>query len=124
MIVRIFTLCDGAYNYNGKLTIVGTVDNIKVQKVPEKASVGLAAKIEFPPQESGDKQIVFRFKDSNNNLIVPELNVQTKTEKRGETMSLVIAGNVSGLDIKDIGNYTVEMSVNDVVVTLPFKVVK
>ena len=124
MIVRIFTLCDGAYNYNGKLTIVGTVDNIKVSKIPEKASVGIAAKIEFAPNEFGDKNIIIRFKDSQQNLILPELKVQAQAEKKSDTMSLVIAGNINGLDIKEEGNYFVEMMVNNDSFILPFKVVR
>ncbi len=124
MIVRIFTLCDGAYNYNGKLTIVGTVDNIKVPRVPVKAAVGIAVKIDFTPNENGDKTIVFHFKDAHQNLILPEMKVQAKAEKKGETMSLVIAGNINGLDIKEEGSHTVEMMVNNEIFTLPFKVSK
>ena len=122
MTVRIFTLCDGAYNYNGKLTIVGTVDNLKVPKIPVKASIGIAVKIDFAPNENGDKTIIFHFKDSHQNLILPEMKVQAKAEKKGETMSLVIAGNINGLDITEEGSHVVEMMVNNEIFTLPFKV--
>ena len=124
MIIRIFTLCDGAYNYNGKLTIVGTVDNIKVPRVPVKAAVGIAVKIDFAPHENGDKTIVLHFKDDRQTLILPEMKVQAKAEKKGETMSLVIAGNINGLDIKEEGSYVVDMMVNNEKFTLPFKVTK
>lgn len=124
MNVRIFTLCDGAYNYNGKLTIVGTVDNLKVPKVPVKASIGIAVKIDFEPDENSDKTIVFHFKDSHQNLILPEMNFKAKAEKKGEIMSLVIAGNINGLDIKEEGFHVVEMKVKDEIFNLPFKVLK
>lgn len=125
MKVQIFTLCDGAYNYNGKLTIVGTIDNIKVPKVPSIASVGLAVKLLFPQEERGDKRITVRFKDASSNLIIPEISINSRDEgKKGEEEKIVIAGILNGLDIKDYGDYVVELDVNGKVTPLLFKVVR
>jgi len=119
MEIRVFTLCDGAYNYNGKLTIVGTVDNIKVPKIPTLTSVGIAAKIALSPNEIGKKNITINFKSSNGELMVPEIAFEAETKD-----NLVIAGMIDNLNIKEVGDCVVELMIGKTLLSLPFKVVK
>lgn len=124
MNIRLFTLCDGAYNYNGKLTVVGTVDNIKVQTTPISVSIGIAIKISFPPSEYGIKNLSIRILDVDNNSIMPDMSLPS-TEARGqngEEARIVIAGNLQGLSFQHEGDYHARLIVNDVFYDLPFRV--
>ena len=125
MDIRVFTLCDGAYNYNSKLTVVGTVDNLKVAKIPCIANVGLAIKVVFPLSEFGEKSVEIVFKNLfNGQQVLPPLQFQTTIKSEGPESALVIAANLNGLDIKTLGKYVVELNVNGSVYPLPFNVVQ
>lgn len=119
MEVRVFTLCDGAYNYNGKLTIVGTVDNIKVPKTPTLATIGIAAKIALAPNETGKKNVTINFKTINGELMMPEIAFEAETKD-----NLVIAGMIDSLNIKEVGDCVVELTIGKTLLSLPFKIVK
>ena len=122
MEVRVFTLCDGAYNYNGKLTIVGTVDHIKLPKVPVVATIGVAAKIVFDNTEAGEKRVSLSFVDDSDSPIIPPIEFTTRVDSDGFG-NFVLAGNINGLDIKKYGNYKVVLRIDDYTMDLPFKVV-
>lgn len=125
MITNVFTLCDGAYNYNGKLTIVGTTDNIKVPTIPFIAGVGLALKVSFTPQESGKKTVSIQFKDNNNQMIMPEVKMQSEVKsKDGVGGKIVIAGNIQGLNIQSLGAYKCVVMIDESIIELPFNVIK
>ena len=125
MTTNIFTLCDGAYNYNGKLTIVGTTDNIKVPTIPFVAGIGLALKISFTPQESGKKNVSILFQDNNGQQILPELQMQSDVKSKDNIGGkLVIAGNIQGLNIQTLGSYKCIVKVDNVRIELPFNVIK
>lgn len=119
MDIRVFTLCDGAYNYNGKLTIVGTVDHIKVSKIPTLASIGLAVKITNVGGKGEKQAITINFKTAAGENMAPEISFEAETKEQ-----VVIAGNIDGLNIRELGDCFVELKISDTLFTLPFKVVK
>ena len=53
MKIEFFTFCDGAYNYDGRLTIVGTYDDIKAQSFPWKTNMSFALKLLVSNDEAG-----------------------------------------------------------------------
>lgn len=126
MNIRLLTLCDGAYNYNGKITVVGTIDNIKVHSFPAVITVGLAVKICFPPSENGIKRIRILILDSNDNLVIPTLEMPNQEAKanKNDLSTMAIVANLQGVKFNEEGNYRLELHVNDYVETLPFKVRK
>lgn len=125
MDIRVLTLCDGAYNYNGKLTIVGTSDNLKVLRVPCIASVGLAIKLVFPASEFGKKNVEITFKrSSDGQQVLPPLQFQTSIESKGQEGYIVLAANINGLNIQETGKHVVEVNVDGNVVILPFLVIQ
>ena len=70
MDLDIFTLCDGAYNYNGKLTLVGTYDQIVINNIPQTFRSSLAVKIKFLPDDiKNDTVFSVNYLDNQNNLI-------------------------------------------------------
>ena len=126
MNVLIFTLCDGAYNYNGKLTIVGTTDNIKVSKYPAFVSIGFAFKISFTPQETGAKNVSIRMLNHDGEDIMPIQqypSIEPKTSK-GADSRLCIGGNLQGIRFAEEGAYKVVVRVNNNEFSLPFIVTR
>lgn len=126
MEIRIFTLCDGAFNYNGKLTIVGTTDAIKVAKVPSNIDISLAIKLSFSSDEKGEKKIKLRIIKPDERLLMPELQMNTKLKElqKGEVGNLVFAGSFHSINIQEIGEYQAELVVDNSSFVLPFKIMK
>lgn len=61
---EIFTICDNAQNYNGKLVIVGTFDTIFSQSFPlTYDAFSLAVKINCPTEEFKDGTLQVSLKD-------------------------------------------------------------
>lgn len=125
MTVNLFTLCDGAYNYNGKLTIVGTIDNLKVPTIPFVAGIGIALKLSFSPQENGKKNISILFVDCNGQQILPEVQMQSDVKsKDGIGGKIVVAGNIQGLNIQTLGAYKCIVKIDETILELPFNVIR
>lgn len=126
MNIRLFTLCDGAYNYNGKLTVVGTTDNIKVGRFPATVNIGIAVKVSFPPQEYGTKVMKIQIQDSGNMNVLQEIVLPSTDakSKEGEEARLALAGNIQGLNFDREGWYVVRLFINDDEYTLPFRVMR
>lgn len=126
MNIRLFTLCDGAHNYNGRLTVVGTTDNVRVQNVPSKLNIGLAIKVSFPPSEYGEKKLIIKVCDNEGTDVMPEIALPSTiaSARDGEEARLVLAGNLHGINITKEGWYYVKMYINDIENILPFRVLK
>ena len=125
MRVELFTLCDGAYNYNGKMTIVGTLTNLAVPQVPVNVQVGLALKIKVDPHESGTKQMMIRFINPDGTNIPADLSVSMEIVPKDETSFISLAANVQNLPITQLGELTIKVLVDDVVLSeYQFNVVK
>lgn len=124
MNIRVFTLCDGAFNYNGKLTLVGTIDNIKAPKYPHNAGVSLAIKVSFLPSEKGEKNVSVIFQDSEGNQLLPQMKSKTSIVSKGEEGRLAMVVNLHGLPIPKEGDYKVVLDINDEKFELPFKAIR
>lgn len=127
MNIRLFTLCDGAYNYNGKLTIVGTIDNIKVLKFPAVVNFGIAIKVSFPPSEYGKKEMkVGIYSEEDSNPVIDEITFpSTEAQgKDGDEAKMAVAGNLTGVIFPKQGKYIVRLTVGNTQEILPFNVVK
>lgn len=101
------------------MTIVGTVDHIKVPKVPVLASIGLAVKITNDGGKGEKETITINFKTAAGENMAPEISFEAETKEQ-----VVIAGNIDGLNIKELGDCHVELNIGREVFTLPFKVIK
>lgn len=109
MNIELFTLCDGAYNYNGKLTIVGTVDVMNAERVPTTAQLGIAMKLRFAPQEAGRHQLIVRIINPEGGNIPPDfsLDLDIKPSEKGSLVSLAV--NAQGLSLDKFGDYTTKV---------------
>lgn len=109
MNIELFTLCDGAYNYNGKLTIVGTLDVMNAESVPATAQIGIAMKLRFAPEESGKHQLTIRIINPEGDKIPPDfsLDMDIKPSEKGSLVALAV--NAQGLSLDKFGDYTTKV---------------
>ena len=75
MDLEIFCFCDGAFNYGGKLTIVGTYDQLRLETVPQNVKVAIALKLNIPRAELREgSKLVLSFIDSRDNQIAGNID--------------------------------------------------
>ena len=113
MTIELFTLCDGAYNYNGKLTIVGTLTSLGVPRVPVNIQLGLAMKIKVASEESGTKQMTIRFVNPDGTNIPADLTVRLDLVPKKETSFISLAANVQNLPITQLGELTIKVLIDN-----------
>ena len=53
MVIELFTLSDGAFNYNGKLTIVGALTTINLESLPSRVKTALAMRMRVYSEDVG-----------------------------------------------------------------------
>ena len=114
MVIDLFTLCDGAYNYNGKLTIVGTIDTMFVPEVPAKVQFSIAMKLRFDTTESGKHSMMVRIKDVDGKNIPPDMKLDLDIQPSEADTIVSLAVNAQGLPFDKFGKYQVEVLVDDV----------
>lgn len=110
METEIFTLCDYAQDFHGKLTIVGTFDSINAPALPVQIpNCSVATRLRFANNEAGSHSgyIVFKHRDTP---VIPQLNFNL-TAAEGpvgySTSNLVL--NIGNLRLNDPGKYTIEL---------------
>ena len=106
MVIDLFTLCDGAYNYNGKLTIVGTLDSISVPDVPAKVQFSIAMKLRFNPDEEGKHTLIVRIKDANGKNIPPDMMLDLDIAPAEASTVVSLAVNAQGLPFRTLSTIT------------------
>lgn len=114
MDTEIFCLCDGAYNYNGRLTIVGTYDQLILQTVPQNARISIAVKLNIPRDRiNNGSRVVLSFKDPNGNAVAGDIvNEVSNIPQNADMIHLAMAANID-LNVADVGVYKVELSINN-----------
>lgn len=113
MNIELFTLCDGAYNYNGKLTIVGTLDVMNADSVPATVQIGIAMKLRFAPEETGKHKLTIRIINPEGGSIPPDfsLDLDIRPSEKGSQVALAV--NAQGLSLDKFGDYTTKVFMDD-----------
>lgn len=112
---EIFTICDNAQNYNGKMVIVGTFDTIFGQDFPlTYEAFSLAVKINCPTQEfkDGKLQIFLKEKISGKNLCPPITTLIPLNPNVPEQV-IALAVNFQKIVFLEPGKYTIEFHFNN-----------
>ena len=116
MKVDIFTLCDNAQEYGGKLIIIGTFNSIYANKFPTlHPEFALVARVVFDESEKGIHNIEFDIKKEDEDVyILPHGETTadtTKTKGKDSIINVVVKGN--NIPIKSAGTYVVTLKVDD-----------
>lgn len=114
----IFTLCDSAQEYNGKLVIIGTFNEIVAQKFPTvhpEMAIVARATIEEGDQESYDMEISAIDEQTGEAALFQPLkaHVDNKGNKVNPTYSNMIV-RLNNLVLQKPGKYIIRFRIGDV----------
>lgn len=124
MEVEVFTLCDAAADYQGRLSILGIFDTIFAENLPAlHPQCSVALRIRFSKVEEGKHSLTLHIVDYDGNMIVPPLNgefgIQLLGNDRRGMINLVL--NLQGLPFNRYGEYAVNLAIdNHELDSLPF----
>lgn len=114
MNIELFTLCDGAYNYNGKLTIVGTITTINTDSLPTFAKLGLAMRLRVEPEDVGEKIMLINFYAPDGSKLPIDLTVNLEIKPTPDPISYItFAAELQGIPLEKEGSYNVSVSIED-----------
>lgn len=127
MKVDIFTLCDSAQEYGGKLIIIGTFNSIYGKEFPTlHPEFALVARVVFGEDEKGVHNIDFSIKKNGEEVyIMPPGQMTadtTNTKGKDAIINVVVKGN--NIPIPSEGTYVVTLKVDDKVWESDLHVVK
>jgi hypothetical protein len=117
MKLEIFTLCDAAHDYGGKLCILGAFDHIRAKIVPlTHPHFAVAIRIRFHRIEEGGHKLRLTFADEDGKAVLAPVeagvNVRFAEDARSATMNLVLG--VNALKLERFGEYSVDLAVDGV----------
>lgn len=115
MFVEIFSICDAATDYGGRLNLLGAFEGIAAAAAPvtrERCSIAL--RIRFTAEETGDHAIEVRFLGKEGELVGPVMaaNLKTKVHPGRESGAHNLVLNISRLKFPEFGVYHIELSVD------------
>ena len=115
--LEIFTLCDSAVDYGGKVCILGAFDSITAPEAPFTVShCAVVARMRFHRIEEGNHKLRVTLADQDGKMIMPNVDAQVGirfTEKaQSATFNLVM--QINGLKLDEFGEYTVDLAVDGV----------
>lgn len=117
MEIEIFTLCDYAQEWNGKLFINGTFDMINARNFPTIIpACTIAGKLRFSTKESGLHFLKLKVVDpSGKDLIKPiegEINVPNVAQN-ADYSSIHLAFNMQQMKLEMPGTYTIQLFIDE-----------
>ncbi len=127
MDIQVATLCDAAVDYNGKLCVIGTFDQIFARQVPVvHPQCALALRLCFKAGDEGQHKLGIAFVDEDGQPIVKPLDpvMEVRLPQEGLFITRNIVLNLQGLRFEKGGQYEVQISIDDTVLTsVPLRVV-
>ena len=116
MEIEIFTLCDFAQDNNGKLTVVGTFDNINSKQFPvTQPNFCVACRLRFAEKEAGTHDMRLRFIDGNGNELLQPIQGQMNipAAKNGQYSTVNLVFNLNNIKFEKAGRYSFELYIDD-----------
>lgn len=109
MKVELFTLCEGAFNTNGRLTIVNTFEDIVSNQYPWRGQLGMALKIFVAKEEAGEHDLKVSIESCAGNQKLHEMNAHMSfpTGEKANDIHVALATNIQGLLLQTPGEYKV-----------------
>lgn len=115
MDIEIFTLCDAATEYAGKLNLLGTFDRIIASQLPAvHPHCAVALRIRFERIEEGEHRIKIKLVDSDGQEIFPGLEGRIQVKMPADVFSVCanLILNLNGLKFAQAGAYALNLAVD------------
>lgn len=118
MNVELFTICEAATDYNGKINILGTFDSIQGRAVPVvHPHCAVAVRLRFLKSEEGEHLIKINIIDEDGKPVVPPFETKGNVRFGGIPRTSIAVNmilNLQGLKFASFGEYAVDLSVDGV----------
>ncbi|MCF3649464.1 DUF6941 family protein [Synoicihabitans lomoniglobus] len=116
MKVELFTICDFAADYGGKLNVVGIFDTIFAGQTPfVHPRWCVALKLRFEKMEEGDKKIRLSLVDDDGKSVLEqpiELNINVKLSPDQNQSIANIVLNLDRIQFNSFGEHAVDLAIN------------
>lgn len=115
MKTEIFTLCDFAAVYAGKLTIVGAFDSVYVKQAPAIIpQCALAVRLRCEKRDIGQHDLKVTIVDASGKSLctLGETKLQVAVPEVAPSISLDLSVAISSMNISQIGVYAVQLNVD------------
>ncbi len=115
MEIEVFTLCDAAADYQGRLSILGIFETFLAANLPAlHPHCSVALRIRFSKVEEGKHNLTLHIVDNDGNMIIPPLNgefaIQLAENDQHGAINLVL--NLQGLPFNRYGEYAVNLAID------------
>jgi hypothetical protein len=117
MKLEIFTLCDSASDYHGKLCMLGAFDRVMGKAAPMIVPhCAVACRLRFHQVEEGEHKLRLIFADEDGKPVLKpvEASVSVKFGETSKSAAMNFVMNVNGLKLDKFGEYTVDLAVDGV----------
>lgn len=116
MEIEVFTLCDAAADYQGRLSILGIFDTIFATSLPAlHPQCSVALRIRFSKVEEGKHNLTLHIVDYDGNMIIPPLSGEFGVQLAGNdqlgAINLVL--NLQGLSFNRYGEYAINLAIDN-----------
>lgn len=115
MNIQVAVLCDGATDYQGKLSVLGAFDTVLAAKFPAVHShCSVALRLAFSRIEEGPHTLKVNFVDEDGKLIMPSIPVTLEVKLPPETHYLVrnLIINIQQLKFERAGQHMIEIALD------------
>lgn len=114
MNVEIFTLCDSAADYGGRLSVLGVFDSIQAPAVPAvHPHCAVAARLRFEDSEVCDHEIALSVIDGDGRDIMPKIRMKIPSPPRdSETMCANLVLNMNHPRFPRFGEYSIDLAID------------
>lgn len=113
MKLEFFTLCEGAFNSNGRVTIVNTYDILKSATVPCSLNLGVAIKLSFDKEEAGKHKITLPIISEETKSLVGRLESAFTLPEAEDVGYLNMVANVQNMTFPTYGWYQLQVEIDD-----------
>ena len=113
--LEIFSLCESAADYGGKLCIMGAFDHVTSPTQPHVVPrCAVVARIRFHRVEEGSHKLRVSVADADGRPVIPNVEAQVEVpfaeHAQSATFNLVV--NINGLKLDAFGEYTTDIAVD------------
>ena len=116
MEVEIFTLCDAAADYGGKLNLLGTFDTIQTNQFPAvHPHCSVALRVRFEQIEEGDHRVRISIIDDDGKSIGPSVdgNIGLKFPPNLSSICANMVLDINGIKFEKPGRYSIDLAIDN-----------
>jgi hypothetical protein len=115
MEIEVFTLCDAATVWMGKLNIVGCLDQITALQFPAvHPACAIGLRIRFERIEEGTHKIKINFVNADGKAVIPAFNTEAGVWFAGDEQwrCVNIAYSICQLKLQSPGHYSLDLAID------------